>query len=280
MAADEKITDLGESFRCPYAFTLIEVLVVISIIALLISITVPILSVSRANGRMVVCSSNIRQLVLANHSYAQNNKGHFVPGAEDIFATEPPANLHRWYGVRSRTDEPFDNMKGPLANYLDEGMLSCPEKVRYKTLEPDEYEYDSGSGGYGYNMIYIGSRIWIESYEDASCKITTKQQEISNPSETLIFADTAMGKFGNYLIEHSFAEPRYYVVGGKEEKTWDPAPSIHFRHRLQAAIAWSDVHTSFEKIGDYEGYNEDGLQPSSMDLGWFEPMDNSMFDLE
>jgi prepilin-type N-terminal cleavage/methylation domain-containing protein len=276
MTADEKITGFRGLLRFSGAFTLIEVLVVISIIALLLSIMVPVVSISRAHGRRVVCSSNIRQLVLANNSYAGNNGGSFALAALDIFSS----NLCRWYGVRSQTDELFDNKKGPLANYLAEGMLNCPEKVRYQTLEPDDDEYDAGSGGYGYNMTYIGSRIWMESYEDASCKAATRQEEIRRLSETLMFADTAMGKFGDYLIEYSFAEPRYFVVTGKPETTWDPAPSIHFRHLHKAVIAWSDTHTSFEKMGRYGGVNEDGLQPSTMHLGWFEPMDNSMFDLE
>jgi prepilin-type N-terminal cleavage/methylation domain-containing protein len=276
MAAGEKMTDFRGLFRCRCAFTLIEVLLVISIIALLLSIMVPVLSVSRAKSRAVVCGSNIRQLVLANNSYAGNNKGIFAPGALDIFSS----NLCRWYGVRSRTDEPFDNKKGPLANYLAEGMLNCPEKIRYQTLEPDDEEYDAGSGGYGYNMTYIGSRIWMDGYEDTSCKVSAKQEQITRPSRTLMFADTAMGKAGGYLIEYSFAEPRYFLVAGEPDMTWDPDPSIHFRHRRKATIAWSDAHTSYEKMGKYDGFNEDGLQPSTMNLGWFEPMDNSMFDLK
>ena len=61
---------------------------------------------------------------------------------------------------------------------------------------------------------------------------------------------------------------------------WDPSPSIHFRHRGQANVGWADGHVSSEKMGKYDGINDDGVRPTDMDLGWFEPMDNTSFDLK
>ncbi|MBC7784662.1 MAG: prepilin-type N-terminal cleavage/methylation domain-containing protein [Burkholderiales bacterium] len=61
------------------AFTLVELLVVIGIIALLISILLPALSKAKAEARIVKCSSNIRQNLLACQMYALDNKGS-LPG--------------------------------------------------------------------------------------------------------------------------------------------------------------------------------------------------------
>ena len=52
------------------AFTIIELLVVISIIALLISILLPAVGKARDNAKVAVSRSNIRQLGVALHSYA------------------------------------------------------------------------------------------------------------------------------------------------------------------------------------------------------------------
>ena len=60
------------------AFTLIELLVVISIIALLIGILLPALSSARAAARAVACSSNMRQVGIALHSYAADNRGAII----------------------------------------------------------------------------------------------------------------------------------------------------------------------------------------------------------
>ena len=96
-----------------------------------------------------------------------------------------------------------------------------------------------------------------------------------------MFADTAMAK-PNYHMEYSFAEPRYFVLNGIPVTTsgWNPSPSIHFRHRGLANIGWADGHVTSEKMARYDGTNFDGLKPANMDLGWFEPLDNSLFDLK
>lgn len=57
------------------AFTLIELLVVISIIVLLISILLPALGTARKAAHTAVSMSNIRQITLALHMYAGDNKG-------------------------------------------------------------------------------------------------------------------------------------------------------------------------------------------------------------
>jgi len=56
------------------AFTLTELLVVIGIIAVLIAILIPALSKARASSQTVSCLSNLRQIMMAFHLYAGDNK--------------------------------------------------------------------------------------------------------------------------------------------------------------------------------------------------------------
>ncbi len=65
------------------AFTLVELLVVIGIIALLIGILLPSLAAARAESQAVACMSNVRQIVVAAQMYAQETKLYvtYVPPA-------------------------------------------------------------------------------------------------------------------------------------------------------------------------------------------------------
>ncbi|MBI4581095.1 MAG: type II secretion system protein [Planctomycetes bacterium] len=65
------------------AFTLIEVLVVVAIIALLVAILLPSLSTARQKARVVTCATNLRTIGQAMYYYAQASKDE-TPGGYEI----------------------------------------------------------------------------------------------------------------------------------------------------------------------------------------------------
>ncbi|MEM9418370.1 MAG: prepilin-type N-terminal cleavage/methylation domain-containing protein [Planctomycetota bacterium] len=256
--------------QTPQAFTLIELLVVISIIALLIGILLPALGRARAAGKASVCGSNLRQLAIANTAYATDHHQHFVPGAANFLA-----NLDRWHGQRDNTSEAFDPTRGPLWSYIGVDQVKrCPSFIEGEDFQPG---FETGNGGYGYNLTYIGVDD-INPLAMANQLVGAKTFWIRQPTQTLMFADAAFSQSGSPgLIEYSFITPPKFLTGG------DAAPSLHFRHDDTLRAVWIDGHVSGEEMTFSRGNPAYGISAArnlELRLGHIGEDNNDLYDRE
>lgn len=262
-------------------FTLLELMIVVSIIAVLTTILLPVLARAKEITRNAVCKVNIRHLALANHMYAEENNEFFVLAAEDI--TSGNRGLKRWHGVRETPNEPFNAYKGPMGKYLpDGGIKECPSFRDFITSPGMSAAFEAGSGGYGYNDTYIGGRSDVYPYKEAS-KHSARITDPGSPGETVMFTDAAMIKPSG-LIEYSFCHPPYWVLPGMPPNTMTSDAVIHFRHLGGCNVAWADSHVSEERLSfSFDSKTVAGMTAEAAKekgFGWFGPQSNELFDLE
>jgi prepilin-type N-terminal cleavage/methylation domain-containing protein len=84
--------------RCARAFTLVELLVAIGIIAIPIAILLPTLNGARKRANAVRCMSNLRQLGQALVMYSQANRGYVIPSYTMTGTSTVYANPERALG--------------------------------------------------------------------------------------------------------------------------------------------------------------------------------------
>ncbi len=268
------------------AFTLVELLVVIGIIAVLMAILLPALAGAREAAKATVCASNLRQLVTASLNYATENDGYWPPAHFDFILQ----NRHRWHGTRPTDTAPFEPVGGSLDRYLtageSRGVRRCP------SFEPTGLGFEASAGGYGYNAAYLGSSdadppyspaqlagLTVAQQDELVGNVPAKVSQVAHPTEKIAFTDAAIAT-GEGIIEYSFAEPPRSADGAGG---YPSSPSIHFRHGgavPRANVAWADGHASSEAFEWTTPTNVYGQPNAPARLGWFGPHDNSLFRRE
>jgi len=268
-------------------FSLVELLVVVALLGMLACLLAPSVVRARELGMSAVCRAQLAGLAAANALYAADNERFYVPAARDIFWGYA-GNLHRWHGVRPSVGQPFDGRLSPLVKYLgsDKRIRRCPAFTEFRG--PDgAIAYEAGSGGYGYSDLYVGSRFWKDGfYHNSPGQLSgARTDEVAHPGATVMFTDAAMpqgaGEHAGYVEESFCYCPLNLPSAGAPDSPASPRqPSIHFRHLRRANVAWVDGHvTERDDFWSVTG-NAYGADPEAMNVGWFGPEDNSLFDLD
>ncbi len=123
------------------AFTLVELLVVISIIAVLMAILMPSLRRAREQARIVVCQTNLRQIGQAMHMYAPDYNDKF-PDKDTLGGF----NFRAAPGYKNQNDARGLPEKYGLAAILDKtNNLDGNSKVWRCAAQPHKWMRDLGN---------------------------------------------------------------------------------------------------------------------------------------
>jgi len=142
------------SSRRHAAFTLVELLTVIAILAVLLAILLPVLATARGTARESACVANLRQIGQAFQMYAQD--------ADDLFPFGgDPVDLHSnlWAGGTFAVDVtqlgPLHDILRPYTSSL--AVWRCPADVGYDASDISGAPLDARPTGYerfGSSYVY------------------------------------------------------------------------------------------------------------------------------
>jgi len=241
------------------AFTLVELLVVIGIIALLIAILLPVLSRAREAADAVKCLSNLRQLALANSMYVAQWNGWGVPGVMG----PPSASRVSWQnnnGWRRNINLP-EAAQAPIGFSQAPDGLICPAALHARDRGWLNYSY-------GYNIRhvnYVPKPLIFTLPVASDWNPTTtefagiKANRVRNPAEKIQFID-AMSPFVEPQMSNHYARIDQYQEYGQPPGTVNATRVIAlpaYRHgrdqksnNAKINIAFWDGHAAQMRRGD------------------------------
>jgi type II secretory pathway pseudopilin PulG len=206
------------------AFTLVELLVVIGIIALLVAILLPALRRAKEAANGAQCSSNQRQLMMAFLMFANDHKGHLPGNYWDAQAQQGDPEKRDWLmgdnpnqgnAVLQLADAPE---KGTVYRYINNAAVyRCPSMVA------DGTSAGSGSNGrfdYAAFIVFSGARV---TNIKAMAQFDTGSHIDIMPTPIICEEEPLLGLNGGNVegghcnsdrIAHTHPSGRYDVVNG------------------------------------------------------------------
>lgn len=200
-----------KSPRVTEAFTLIELLTVIAVLAILTAIIIPSLGSVREKAARTQCASNLRQVALSAKLYSNANNGSNLPPVRNN-----SEGFQQWMfnsDFLELLGEQQTNQTSDLADYF-----RCPTAINNgSTL----------SIHYGINITGLG--INGSNYKQPGY---TPIMRAENPAKTIYFMDGL-----DWWLQQNRATAEYNQTG-ENSTTYSPG----YRHKGAANVAFFDGH--------------------------------------
>jgi general secretion pathway protein G len=243
-------------------FTLIELIVVISLVSLLTAVLMPALAMTRQRGKSLLCLSNLRQLSIAAHVYADNNDGYY-PIAYMYEVSYPVATSYAWDFTTIK-----DWSKGEekvIPGLLWQGRTieeihQCPSFTGAHNWLNDPYT------GYNYNTSYIGHG------QQECIETPAKVEQVIRPGNCALFGDGGYASGANKFMRAPWPNPGDSAFNNRYAGTQD------YRHMGATNVAYCDGGArSVRKL--YTETDKWSKNKIAKGTGFLSP-DNSAYDLK
>jgi prepilin-type N-terminal cleavage/methylation domain-containing protein len=225
------------------AFTLIELLAVVAILAILVTLTAAAAQRVILQSSLATSANNIRQLAAGAAAYLGDNNYTFWPWHSAVNESGK-RGARWWFGFEPRESERLPEGKryffpdaGPLGPYVPAGMRPDPSlKFAGRPLKP---KYQFGYVGVGYN-VYLGGG-WRNG-------VGMRYFELENPHQTVVFATSA--QVNTFQRPASPSNPMIEDFYGFDSGDTGNQASIHFRHHGKAMVVYATGNADFLEMDE------------------------------
>ncbi len=222
------------------AFTLLELLVVISIIAILAALLLPVLSAAKKRAAQVTCINDLKQLGLGLHMYVEDSNGTF-PGMASQHSGFQVADWIYW-----RTNDAAHPVeKSPIVLALagaSSALFRCPLDTDNRA-RMDQADAVNGPYLYSYSLtsynVANGVDPGMSSVFTGGENLPFKLSSVRNPSGKIMLAEEVAS-------DGSSDNPTgAAVINDGRWMPEDPDP-LTARHNGKADVTFADGHVEPE----------------------------------
>ena len=251
------------------AFTLMELLVVISIIAILAALLLPVLAKAKERAKATGCLNNMRQIIVATKLYLDDNRGAMVPLWVEMGAT----NWSHWT---------FDSATFIIQKPT---YLWWPDKYRLDGLVPSQQAFccptvtqpATDAHGQSYSTNYtLGIGMNYPEYgrvEPAAGNVdpvyaSDNEGQVSNPGGSIVFADAGFilnsdDDYDNWVEQPATGDTYFRVPSDVNDYNKVDFTRSVPRHNKRLNAGFFDGHVQKIKNSDI-GYDLSRTNPAAL----------------